>query len=157
MKTEMTQYEPRYINHKATVTAGDWRVKVYTVSKTIEFEQPQFYSQVMDKLTHWLELENSFDSSHEHMAFLILHDATEGIFSIVNWWVGKNMLNTHVFLTPHHSPTEFNQISGDGLLACVWELEVIDHERRSWIDNVLKQGDSPDYWTYMSDVIETMV
>ena len=74
-------------------------------------------------------MENSFNSSNEKIGFLILHSGTEGIFSLINWWVGENMLNTHIFLTAPKKPMDFTQISGNGLAPCIWELEVIYHER----------------------------
>jgi hypothetical protein len=30
-------------------------------------------------------------------------------------------------------------------MACVWELEVIDFERRAWLEDVLKRGDAARY------------
>jgi hypothetical protein len=30
-------------------------------------------------------------------------------------------------------------------MACVWELEVIDFERRAWLEDVLKAGDVERY------------
>lgn len=30
-------------------------------------------------------------------------------------------------------------------MACVWELEVIDFERRAWLRDVLKDGDIASY------------
>ena len=38
---------------------------------------------------------------NEQIAFIIIHEATEGVFSLINWWVGENMLNTHIFLTAY--------------------------------------------------------
>jgi hypothetical protein len=34
--------------------------------------------------------------------------------------------------------------NGTGL-ACVWEMEVLDFERRAWLEYVLKQGDVDAY------------
>ena len=43
--------------------------------------------------------------------------------------------------------TEFEDMTGSGLMACVWELHIIDAERRAWIDCVLKKdGSSSSYW-----------
>ena len=104
-----------------------------------------------------MRLKNSkffpLNPKHEKIGFLILHAATEGIFSIINWWVGKNMLNTHIFLTDPDHPNEFKKISGDGLGPCVWELEIMNHERKSWTEHVLKQEPDPNFETYISDTI----
>ena len=63
------------------------------------------------------------------------------------------MLNTHIFITNANKPDVFTRISGDGLAPCVWELEVINHERISWTKNILKQISEPNYKNYLNDVI----
>ena len=98
-------------------------------------------------------MKNGFDSSNDKIAFLILHSGTEGIFSLINWWVGKNMLNTNIFITKPEGPADFTKISGDGLAPCIWELEVINHERISWTNNTLKQQDDARFERYLNDVI----
>ena len=149
----MEVYRTRHINFKELITINDWKVKVYTISKTKEFNHPEYYNQMLQQLPHWLKMENSFNASHDNCAFLILHAGTEGIFSIINWWVGRNMLNTHVFVSDFESPDTFTRISGDGLAPCIWELEVINYERLSWMKHVLKQPSDPDYKTYLNDTI----
>jgi hypothetical protein len=39
----------------------------------------------------------------------------------------------------------------DDSLGCVWELEVILHERTAWIDHVLN-SDADDFQAYLRDV-----
>ena len=149
----MNTYKPRTIEFKELITIEDWRVKVYTITKGETFENHEFYDSAIAQLPKWLQMENGFNSSHENIGFLIFHVATEGIFSIINWWVGKNMLNTVVFITDPEQPEAFKKISGDGLGPCVWELEIINHERQSWMKNMLKKEPDPDYNKYLSDTI----
>ena len=149
----MQAYRPRHIAFKELREVNDWKVKVYTISKTGQFDHPVFYQNVINQLEGWLSMENGFNASHENTAFLILHAGSEGIFSLINWWVGENMLNTHIFLTDPNEPHTFKKISGDGLSPCIWELEVINYERVAWTKHVLKQHASPDFHTYLSDVV----
>ena len=153
----MEKYKTRKIQFKEQITIDDWRVKIYTISKVGDFNHPSFYRNVLDELPEWLKLKNSFDSSNDKIAFLILHAGTEGIFSLINWWVGKNMLNTNIFLTSPEQPNEFNKISGDGIAPCIWELEIINHERISWTNNILKNETKPNYENYLNDVISIEV
>lgn len=146
-------YKTRKIQFKEIVECNDWKIKVYTIAKVREFDHPVFYQNVLSKLPEWLKMKNSFDASNDKIAFLILHSGTEGIFSLMNWWVGTNMLNTNIFITEHDSPTEFSKISGDGLGPCIWELEIINHERISWTNHILKKFPDSDYETYLNDVI----
>jgi hypothetical protein len=104
-----------------------------------------------------LAIDNGFDSSNDKIGFLILHIGKEGIFSIINWWVGKNMLNTNVYISEQTKPNEFEKISGNGIVACVWELEVINHERISWLNNILKNEPNPNFENYLEDIINTEI
>jgi hypothetical protein len=49
-----------------------------------------------------------------------------------------------VFASPLDDPAALEPVDGTGM-ACVWELEVIDFERRAWLDDVLKAGDARRY------------
>lgn len=151
----MKKHQPRTINFVEVVTIGQWKIKVYTISKQDEFNDPEFYKNALAELPNWLDKKNSFDANHDNTGFLILHSGTEGFFSLVNWWVGENMLNTHIFLTPKHQENEFKLISGDGIAPCIWELEVINFERLSWIKHILKQHENPDFTSYLEDHINT--
>ncbi len=147
----MEDYVARHIQFRETIILDEWKVKVYTISKDEEFGHEAVYKHVLDQLPAWLERKNSFNSNHYGQAFLILHAASEGVFSLINWWLGGYMLNMHVFLSNPDAPTSIKQISGDGLGPCTWELEVINHERLAWIKHVLKKGNNPDFAAYLSD------
>jgi hypothetical protein len=151
-QTTMEIYQTRKIKFKELIKLDDWLIKVYLIAKTGEFEDDSFYENVQTVLPKWLSYDNGFDSSNDRIAFLILHAGTEGVFSLINWWVGKNMLNTHIFLSKYDQIDQFKMISGAGLAPCIWELEVINHERVSWINNILKSS-NPDYANYLNEVI----
>ncbi|MBU2649761.1 MAG: hypothetical protein KKA81_02395 [Bacteroidetes bacterium] len=148
----MRTYKPRRIEFKEVFEINDWKIKIYMITKLVEFNHPEFYKNVKAEIPKWLKMENSFNSENDKIGFLIIHSGTEGIFSVINWWVGINMLNTHIFLTRIEQLDKFEKISGDGLAPCIWELEVINHERISWISNILKQEPMIDYQDYLEDV-----
>ena len=153
----MEEYRTRKINFSELVKIGNWKVKIYTISKIGEFDHPIFYKNVIEQLPSWLKQENSFNASNDKIAFLILHAGTEGIFSLINWWVDKYMLHTNIYLTDPEKPNLFDRISGDGLAPCIWELEVINHERIAWMNNVLKKFPEPHYDKYFNDTISLEV
>ena len=143
-------YKARHIKFKEVVSLDKWKIKCYTISKHKQFRSAKIYDQSISNLSNWLQEMNSFDSSHDYMAFLILHEGTEGVFSLINTWVGSNMLQTHIFISSYEDPSDTRKISGDGLFACIWELEIINYERLSWIENILKKPE-PDYESYLDD------
>lgn len=145
------KYKARHIQFKEVFEVNDWRIKMYTISKQGDFDVPVLYKNAKARLPEWLDMNNSFDATNDKIGFLILHAGTEGIFSIINWWVGGNMLNTHIFISSPKQPSKFTKISGDGLSPCIWELEVINHERISWTNNILKAA-IPDFSAYLNEV-----
>jgi hypothetical protein len=76
--------------------------------------------------------------------FTIAHDAATAGLGLVYWWANENELHQRVFAAPRDDPGELEPADGTGM-ACVWELEVIDFERRAWLDDVLKRGDTRRY------------
>ena len=150
----MTSYQARRVQFHELLTVGEWTIKVYTIHTGAELIGSAYYRAIRDWLPAWLALDNGFDARHAHLGFLIIHPGREGIFTLLNWWVGDNMLNTHVFLTDPAEPTAFERISGNGLFACVWELAVIDHERRAWTRHVLQRAPEADRAAYLADTLE---
>ncbi len=146
----MSRYKERYIRFQRLLPIGDWQVKLYTISKTPDFRPTEVLKHLQHQLADWLKLENGFNAEHDHIAFLIVHAGTEGIFSLLNWWVGSNMLNTHIFFTPYEHLSKFERISGEGLAPCIWELEVIEHERQALIKHILK-AEKADFDAYLAD------
>ena len=150
----MSIYQKRKIAFRELLNINDWKVKSYTITKNNFFQAESVYKNTLKLLPEWLEMENSFNAKHDNAAFLIFHEATEGVFILVNWWVGQNMLNSHVFVVRHGRPGVPEKISGDGLVACVWEMEVMNHERMAWLNHMMKPM-MPSFANYLKDTITT--
>ena len=78
------------------------------------------------------------------VGFTIAHDAASAGLAIVYWWANENEIHKHAFAAPQDDPGALKPDDGTGM-ACVWELEVIDFERRAWLEDVLKGGDVERY------------
>jgi hypothetical protein len=76
--------------------------------------------------------------------FTIAHDAASAGLAIVYWWANDNEIHMRAFAAPQDDPGALTLSAGTGM-ACVWELEVIDFERRAWLEDVLKGGDVDRY------------
>jgi hypothetical protein len=78
------------------------------------------------------------------VGFTIAHDAASAGLGIVYWWANDNEIHMRAFAAPQDDPGALAPADGTGM-ACVWELEVIDFERRAWLEDVLKGGDVGRY------------
>jgi hypothetical protein len=76
--------------------------------------------------------------------FTIAHDAAGAGLGLVYWWANDNEVHMRAFASPKDDPGALEPADGSGM-ACVWELEVIDFERRAWLEDVLKAGDVERY------------
>ncbi|SDI82664.1 hypothetical protein SAMN04487954_101407 [Billgrantia gudaonensis] len=68
---------------------------------------------------------------------MIVHEAREGCYVLLDWWTGENMLQHHVYFSRDPNDPEFSDVTQTGIVACVWELKVLSFEREAWIDCVL--------------------
>jgi len=76
--------------------------------------------------------------------FTIAHDAAGAALAIVYWWANGNEIHARYFAAPTEVTGALAPLHDTGM-ACVWELEVIDFERRAWLRDVLEDGDLDAY------------
>ena len=76
--------------------------------------------------------------------FTIAHDAKFAGLGLVYWWESENELHVRHHAAPLDDPGALRPLEGTGM-ACVWELEVIDFERRAWLEDMLIDGSLDAY------------
>ena len=129
---ERMAYEPRSISF----LGREGRLKHYGIG-------------THDRLPRQALAEATRDTAHEvvpgdAIGFTIAHDANNAGLGLVYWWANENEIHSRLFVSPFDDPGRLEPVDGTGM-ACVWELEVIDFERRAWLDDVLKSGDVESY------------
>ena len=125
-------YEPRTISF----LARQGRVKHYGISRHDRVPRPAL-------------VEATREAAHETIpdgaiGFTIAHDAATAGLGIVYWWANENEIHFRGFASPREDPGALEPHPGTGM-ACVWELEVIDFERRAYLEDVLKNDDVEGY------------
>ena len=85
--------------------------------------------------------------------FTIAHDAASNGLGLVYWFQDENEIHHRIYAAPLDDPAALERVDGTGM-ACVWELEVIDFERRAWLEDVLKAGDTDRYLTRSLDTVD---
>jgi hypothetical protein len=78
------------------------------------------------------------------VGFTIAHDARSAGLGLVYWWANENELHRAAYASPLDDPGALEPLADAGL-ACVWELEIIDFERRAWLHDVLINDDVESY------------
>ncbi|KXF79212.1 hypothetical protein ATN84_05670 [Paramesorhizobium deserti] len=83
---------------------------------------------------------------HLNAGFAILHQGEEGLWLLLHWWL-EGGIATHLLWRsdlegePKFAPAE------PLLMACVWELGIIDFERRAWMETAMSGKPISDYLT----------
>lgn len=155
MSAVFETYKSRAIEFDTCFAAHGWEVKIYTITNRGKFESEAILKNTKIHLPVWLQrIENSSLPVYKK-AFLIVHEAREGVWILLNWWTGGEMIETKVFFTSFGSPEIITDSPyNTNALLCVWELEVFAHERSSWIKHILLNPSRPDYAGYISDTLE---
>jgi hypothetical protein len=125
-------YEPRFIS----LLEHDGRLKHYGIALHGRVPRPELAAA-----TRRVAQQVVPDGAS---GFTIAHDAATAGLGLVYWWANENELHQRVFASPLADPAALEAADGTGM-ACVWELEVIDFERRAWLEDVLKAGDLRRY------------
>ncbi|MYD32458.1 MAG: hypothetical protein F4W98_01065 [Acidimicrobiales bacterium] len=149
-------YRPRPIRHLSTQTVQGWHLKTYGINA-----MPQRSDDVLDpdveaaaaRVGHGL-LEGLETSNTGRYGFLIIHQGGLANWLLVNRWAEDILLRSELFRAGHDAPTDFQPETSD-LIGCLWELEVVDFERRAWTEAVIKGNGGVD--RYMATVLNADV
>jgi hypothetical protein len=88
------------------------------------------------------------------LGFAIAHDAAAVGIALIYWWQSANELHQRVYVAPRDAPQALAKLADPGS-GCVWELGIIDFERRAWLKDVLANPAGPDIDAYLSRRLDT--
>lgn len=143
-------YQPRPVSFLELWQPSNWQMKVYGIAYG-----PPRPEQPLVTIAKSLA-EPLLESAREHygVGFMGIHQGKTAHFIFVDWWARENELNHHVFTSTLERPKQFSDETAGGVMACVWDLAVIQFERAAWIDTVLKTGGREGFGAYLSRRLE---
>jgi hypothetical protein len=133
-------YAPRLAEFVSDETYGEWRFKLYGLADPAKGVRPELLNATRARA------EASLPDGGYGAAFGIAHDAAYPI-ALVYWWQGMNELHQRSFVgetIEGLQPVEWTPAG------CVYELAVVEFERRAWIEDVIGNPDGPNLDLYMS-------
>ncbi len=135
-------YRPRRAWFQELVEVGAASIKLNAICATGRQIEPGVFDRARVRLiTARGEIERT---PQQGAGFAILHEGDEGRWLLLHWWVAGGIATRKLWradLVPH---SEF--IDADPLLmACVWELGIIDFERRAWMRTAMSGKPVSDY------------
>lgn len=142
-------YTPRPVRYLELAEQDGWRVKVYGISVHDKTPDDALVDAAIDHAFDQLPTPPTADNRHG-VAILIVHEGNDGIWLLLDWWFGQDMLKHRLFSSPYDDPYGFEDISDSRTMACVWELSVFAFEREAWVETVLANEAGPDLDAYLS-------
>jgi hypothetical protein len=150
-----SRYKTRPVRDIGIINHESWIIKVYSISAKHTMVPNELVDLAQGQLSEWLKMGN--EHSNYKIAILIIHEGVDGIFTLLNWWIDENTIQNQVFFSSYDEPGVYKGLSEKGIVACVWELAVLWHERNAWIKHVLKKNDQPDWEGYVNDFLNADV
>jgi hypothetical protein len=129
--TPIAPYQPRTTRLVSLHSCLDWKLKVYEIcfaDVSIPSEQIEQTLAFVDQNVPWLRC-----PGHSPRAgFVLVHRGRDAMWLMVHLWQA-DILSQFAFQSPLSNPVDFTPLRSDGFCGCVWELEVVSHERDAWI------------------------
>lgn len=129
----VSTYTPRPITFQQLVELDGWRLKLYGISA----RSPEPPTELLDAARRLAAEALPSPDGLPGVGFVGAHEGSGGCYVFVDWWADENELH-HVAFSGT-SAEDLRPIGPGDAIACVWDLEVIDFERRAWMDDVLRQ------------------
>ncbi|MCB9844801.1 MAG: hypothetical protein H6811_02280 [Phycisphaeraceae bacterium] len=128
---------------------GGRRIKVYEITRRGERLRPfDFESGI--RLAQ-IDIQRApADAASPPVGFMILHQGAGWNYVVLGTWINENELATRIWRSPRESD-EWHPAESRGSF-CVWDLEVMWHERNTYVRHVLRED--PNLGAYMGDWIE---
>lgn len=83
---------------------------------------------------------------HLNAGFAILHQGEEALWLLLHWWL-EGGIATHLLWRSDLDGEPAFVLAEPLLMACVWELGIIDFERRAWMETAMSGKPISDYLT----------
>ena len=138
------EYSERYISRFGLWQLDNWTFKVYgIVAGERGLSEDRYYQSAKQSVAALIPEANA--TAHHDNGFVIVHYGTEQVWLLINWWVQGGICAGRLLKAPLDGTPEFEPVQ-EPLIACVWELTVIEFERHAWVDIILKRtGSLPVY------------
>lgn len=136
-------YTPRLSETYPAISVKGRRFKVYGIfSDPNKVKYFPDHEELADRIS---DIVSTLSEDADHgLGFAILHLALDGNYLLITQWLDANMLQHRVYKCAinNRKLTNIESIANTGIIACVWELEIMKFERDAWVRTMLSA--SPD-------------
>jgi hypothetical protein len=139
-------YTPRFFGRLSPWRFSNWTIKVYGISTEARDQKLVLDSGLIDEARSYVEanLARMNDTPHYSVGFAILHHGSAAKSLLTQWWTNECVCLQHVAQSQFSGPPKFLPAKQE-LMACAYELVLIDFERRAWVSTVMSGKPMEDY------------
>jgi hypothetical protein len=145
-------HRPRSIRFLGVSELSGWQVKLYGIAWQGEQPRQQLIRAATRAAAQALPAParqlGGTEADRYGLGFCVIHDASDRCFVLCHWWAAENELHQRMFSAPLDAPGTLAPHPSEAI-GCVWELEVIDFERRAWLRHVLADPGGLDEAAYL--------
>ncbi|RWX76063.1 hypothetical protein EPK99_20660 [Neorhizobium lilium] len=141
------RYSPRTVMYLGTWDVGHLKLKVYGVlaagkelTSSMIDDANAFVVQDLPPLV-------SAEGDDNGLGFVIIHPGDLGISVLAHWWIQGSVLCQHIRRTLWGADKPMDTATRP-VIACVWELGLINAEQQLWRDTMMTDG--PDTAAYLN-------
>jgi hypothetical protein len=147
------RYAARSIRFLELWEPGGWRIKVYGISHRPTPPSAPLV-EAARAAARGILVQPAVSPGRYGIGFMGVHEGRGENLVFVDWWGNENELFHHVFVSSPRAPGQLEDVTMTSRSACVWDLAVIDFERRAWIRTVLSRPEDPDLEEYLRAHLE---
>ncbi len=140
-------FAPRALASGPPLIDAGWRLKSYGIAwgghPRLAGDEPGCLELLWDALPDPAEAEG-----RPGVGWVILHLGRDADYLVLGWWDRENELPVRIWVREGGNPW---RPAGGSESFCVWDLEVISHERDAYVRHVLRPG-APGVEAYLEDV-----
>lgn len=142
----VTPYVPRASRLVSIHEYGGWRLKVYEIcfdSHSIPSDQVAATLTFAENSVPWPHASNVSNNA----GFVIIHRGQDAMWLMIHLWQ-SDILVQFAYQATFSNPVDFIPLRSDGMCGCVWELEIVKHERDAWVRCAMGSDDRAieTYW-----------
>lgn len=140
------RYKPRIVSDLGNWGIGPLQVKVYGIladgqalTASIIADARAFALKDVPPLV-------AAEGDDNGLGFIVIHPGDLGVSILVHWWIQGSVLCQHIQRTLWGQKDPMDTVSRP-VVACVWELGLIDAEQRAWRETMMTER--PDAQAYL--------
>ena len=147
---------PRRARPLGLLEIDDWRVKLHGLSAAPHGELEPAAQEGAHKAAVEALPRPGTGGGRYGVGFVIAHRSLDAYSYVVGWWSYSCLLSTAAYSARFSAPADIAR-SPARQAGCVYELAVIDHERRAFTRTMLRAGTDADVDGYLNAVLSGKV